>query len=66
MLFDTTKQSARERFGHEADRKTEHSRPLEESELAVALRGRGLDVARQLRAGPYRIDVACWPVAYAV
>jgi hypothetical protein len=34
--------------------------------LAVGLQGQGLDVVRQLRAGPYRIDVACWPVAYEV
>jgi hypothetical protein len=62
----TTKQSAWETFGQGAKRRARWSAPHGESELAVALRGRGLDVTRQLRAGSYRIDVACWPVAYEV
>jgi hypothetical protein len=63
-----TKQSAWDRFGHTGRRspRRQGSPPAGEAELAGALRDRGLDVVQQLRAGPYRIDVACWPVAYEV
>lgn len=63
-----SEQSAWDRFGNpQANQATKETPPpLGEAELADALRGRGLQVITQRRVGRYRIDSACWPVAYEV